>query len=76
MATLTSFNISPDLIVWFREYLFGSRQRLRIQNSHSDWSPVVAEVPQDGVLSPLLFSVFINTSSGTISSLYHLYADM
>ena len=75
LATLRSLNISPNAIDWFRSYLFGRRQRIQIHDSHSDWSPVVAGVPQGGVLSPLLFSVFINTISQHISSLYHLYAD-
>ncbi|KAJ0169265.1 hypothetical protein K1T71_015149 [Dendrolimus kikuchii] len=41
----------------------------------STWQDLSAGVPQGGVLSPLLFSIFINTISKNLSSSYHLYAD-
>ena len=75
LAILASLNISPNVIDWFHNYLHGRRQRIRIYDSYSDWSSVNAGVPQGGVLSPLLFSLFINNISQHITSLYHLYAD-
>ena len=75
LALLTSLNISPEVIDWFRSYLCGRRQRIRIDDSYSEWSFTSAGVPQGGVLPPLLFSIFINTICLKISSLYHLYAD-
>ncbi|CAH2234063.1 jg7704 [Pararge aegeria aegeria] len=36
---------------------------------------MIVGVPQGGVLSPLLFSVFINSITQKLSSLYHMYAD-
>ena len=75
LAILISLNVSPEVVDWFRSYLCDRRQRIRIEDSFSDWSTITAGVPQGGVLSPLLFSVFINTICPQISSLYHLYAD-
>ncbi|KAJ0175142.1 hypothetical protein K1T71_009283 [Dendrolimus kikuchii] len=75
LAILRSLNISPTVIDWFRSYLYGRQQRIRIDESYSSWQSLTAGVPQGGVLSPLLFAIFINTISYNLSSSYHLYAD-
>ncbi|KAG6453237.1 hypothetical protein O3G_MSEX008037 [Manduca sexta] len=75
LALLRSFNISPAVIVWFHSYLCGRRQRVRIGDIVSSWCNTLAGVPQGGVLSPLLFAIFINSISKNLSSSYHLYAD-
>lgn len=75
LAILRSLNISPTVIDWFRSYLYGRRQRIRIDDTYSSWCQLSAGVPQGGVLSPLLFAIFINSISKQISSPYHLYAD-
>ncbi|CAK1588609.1 unnamed protein product [Parnassius mnemosyne] len=75
LGILRSLNISPTAITWFHSYLYGRRQRIRVHDRLSSWLDTVAGVPQGGVLSPLLFAIFINTITSQISSLYHLYAD-
>ncbi|KAG7302626.1 hypothetical protein JYU34_012573 [Plutella xylostella] len=75
LGVLRSLNVSPTVIDWFHSYLHGRRQRIRIEESYSVWCSTTAGVPQGGVLSPLLFAIFINSISNNISSSYHLYAD-
>jgi hypothetical protein len=75
LVIMSSINISPTAIDWFQSYLFGRRQRTRIDNFYSSWCDTSAGVPQGGVLSPLLFAIFINTISKQLTSSYHLYAD-
>ncbi|KAJ2938044.1 hypothetical protein O0L34_g14498 [Tuta absoluta] len=75
LSVLCSHNISPAVINWFRSYLYGRRQRIRIEDTFSAWCDTSAGVPQGGVLSPLLFSIFINSITVPLSSSYHLYAD-
>ncbi|KAA5578034.1 hypothetical protein F3G14_18905, partial [Acinetobacter baumannii] len=53
LAVLRSFNISPTVIEWFRNYLYGRRQCVRLGESISSWCNTSAGVPQGGVLSPL-----------------------
>lgn len=72
---LRSLNISPEVADWFLSYLQGRRQRVKLNDSYSNWSTVNTGVPQGGVLSPLLFSIFINSLCNVITSFYHLYAD-
>lgn len=75
IAVLSSLNVSFSAIAWFRSYLSGRSQRVRLDDSYSDFCNISAGVPQGGVLSPLLFSIFINSATKFISSSYHLYAD-
>ncbi|CAH2105832.1 unnamed protein product [Euphydryas editha] len=75
LGTLRAVNISSAAIDWFHSYLSGRQQAVRSDDNSSDWLNLTAGVPQGGVLSPLLFSIFINNISYTITSPYHLYAD-
>lgn len=75
LGILQTNNFSSSSLAWFGSYLRGRSQRVRHEESFSDWCDLVAGVPQGGVLSPLLFSIFINSVSTVISSKYHLYAD-
>ncbi|CAH2236861.1 jg27265, partial [Pararge aegeria aegeria] len=75
LAILKSINISEAAIDWFHSYLNGRQQCVYSQNKFSSYSSLTAGVPQGGVLSPLLFAIFINTVSKQLSSSFHLYAD-
>lgn len=75
LGILSSLNVSTSAIDWFNSYLRGRSQCVRYDENFSDWSDLTAGVPQGGVLSPLLFSIFINALTPAISSHYHLYAD-
>ncbi len=75
LGILCSLNISPSVVEWFRSYLLRRRQRICIEERSSSWCNTTAGVPQGGVLSPLLFAIFINSISYQLSSSYHLYAD-
>lgn len=76
MSILSSLNMSSDVILWFTSYLNDRNQRVRMDDLWSNWHGVSAGVPQGGVLSPLLFSLFINTITRAIEhSKYHIYAD-
>ncbi|CAK1592913.1 unnamed protein product [Parnassius mnemosyne] len=75
LGILLSLSISPSVISWFNSYLRGRSQCVRHEEDFSEWCDLTAGVPQGGVLSPLLFSIFINALTTVLSSHYHLYAD-
>ena len=52
--------ISGGLLEWIGDYLQGRQQRVCINGQTSQWADVLAGVPQGSVLSPTLFSIFIN----------------
>ena len=57
-------------------YLSSKLQYISVGQSVSDVLPVISGVPQDSILSPLLFLVFINNIPTFISSSYLLlFAD-
>ena len=65
LAVLHSLNISPEVVDWFHSYLYGRRERIRIEDSYSERSLTSAGVPQGGINSICL----------KMSSLYYLYGD-
>lgn len=75
LRVLDCLNFSSSTSAWFSSYLRGRSQRVRLDDNLSDWCDIAAGVPQGGVLSPLLFSIFINSVTDVISSNFHLYAD-
>ncbi|CAH2084018.1 unnamed protein product [Euphydryas editha] len=75
LALLTRYSISAPAIKWFSSYLRGRKQAIRTDEGTSDWCEVSAGVPQGGILSPLLFSLFINSITSYLKCQYHLYAD-
>lgn len=75
LAILTHLNFSSSSVSWFTSYLAERCQAIRSGQTLSDWCDVDCGVPQGGILSPLLFSIFINLLSRFLQCKYHFYAD-
>lgn len=57
---LEKFGIRGYFLDWFRTYLIGRKQKVKINNVLSDAKVTASGVPQGSCLGPLLFLVYIN----------------
>ena len=58
--------ISGNLLKLFQNYLHNRKQRVLMNGSFSDYSPVQSGVPQGSVLGPLFFLIYINDLENSI----------
>lgn len=76
LRKLEMYGVRDGELTWFRNYLNDRRQRVIVGGARSSWHAVSRGVPQDSVLGPLLFSIFINDTPNVVdSSEVNLYAD-
>ena len=60
IAKLHAYGISMQALKLLFSYLPNKKQRVKINNSFSDWFEIIVGVPQGSVLEPFLFNIFIN----------------
>ena len=60
---------------WFSSYLSGRKQKVVIPGAQSNWQYIKAGVPQESILGPLLFLIFINDTVVDINANIRLFAD-
>ena len=60
---------------WLTSYLGRRKQRVVLNGKVSDWVPAVSGTPEGGLLSPLLFSLFVNDLPSVIKTGCLLFAD-
>ena len=60
VAKLKTYGFCDKIISWVKNYLSNRRQRVVIGERSSNWMPFTSGILQGGILSPLLFVLFIN----------------
>mgnify|MGYP001799668177 CR=1 FL=1 len=57
LLKLSRLGASPSTVNWFRSYLSGRSQFVRIASILSDPQPITHGIPQGAIISPLLFCI-------------------
>ena len=70
-----SFNISGCKLQWFASYLENRQQRVEVNGQCSAWCRVASGTPEGGVISALLFAMYISDLPAEVSSGVLLFAD-
>ena len=72
---IKSFVISGDLLKLIRNFLSNRFQRIVLNGQTSEWEKNNTGVPQDSILGPLFFLIYINDLTDGISSIGKRFAD-
>jgi len=75
LAKLDFYGIRNSNLHWISSLLSARKQRVTLNSTQSSWHSVIYGVPQDTVLGPLLFLLYINDIVTDISSEIRLFAD-
>ena len=57
---LKQYSISNLTLNWIKAYLDTWKRRVHSNNHYSDWKDVTSDIPQENILGPLLFIIYIN----------------
>ncbi len=75
MAKMKSFGLGDVVVRWIEAYLSGWVSRVPVGREHSGAIPMHSGVPQDSVIGPLLFLLFVNDLPDVLETLTLLFAD-
>ena len=74
-SKLYDYGIRNHTLNWFISYLSNRAQRVNVNSSLSDFRSINIGIPQGSILGPLLFIIYVNSLSDSVSCECVMYAD-
>ncbi len=75
MVKVKQLGIDGTVHSWIENWLSNRKQRVFINDTASDWAPVISVVPQGSVLGPVLFMIYINDNDVGLNNFISKFAD-
>ena len=75
LGNLEAYGIDGSLLSWISSFLMGRTQKVSVNGSPSSSKPALSGIPQESVLGPLLFVIYINDLPDKLCSSSLMFAD-
>ena len=57
LQRICDLGVGSQVLLWFKNYLFGRVHRVKAGDWYSDWGSICAGIPEGSALGPLLFLI-------------------
>ena len=75
LVKMKAYGLSEKICIWVQDFLSDRKQCVEVNGMKSQWHKATSGIPQDSVLEPVLFVIYINDLPECVKSDVFLFAD-